>query len=192
MEMNRSGLISELLNASSIRRRALALSKALRGGLNTCCLLVLVLTIGCRQAPTTVSGAVTLDGKLLSVRADQHGKVIFQRVDGHGALAAGTLDPSGHFHLATGSSFEVAPGEYQVAISVSEPLPMKENAESSAKLITPVRFSSTTDSGLRANVKSGENVFSFDLAVEQNEGGSTSPATSPASPEPKGAAQESN
>lgn len=188
--MNRSGLIRELLKAFTVHSRHFVLSKLLRGGLNHCCLLLLVLTFGCREAPTTVSGAVTLDGKPLSVRSDQRGKVVFQRVDGHGALATGTLDSSGHFQLSTGSSFEVAAGEYQVAISVSEPLPMKENAESSAKLITPVKYSSTTDSGLRANVKSGENVFSFDLAVEQNGGGSLSPATSPASPDPKSASHE--
>jgi hypothetical protein len=94
--------------------------------------------------------------------------------------------------LGTGSSFEVAPGEYKVAISVSEPLPAKENAESSARLITPVKYSSTTDSGLRADVKPGENVLSFDMTAESDEGGSISPAASPAAAEPKNAAHEKN
>jgi hypothetical protein len=189
--VNRSRLISELLKASNVHQRLLALSDPLRGGLIGCCLL-LALTFGCRQAPTTVSGAVTLGGKPLSLQSDQRGKVIFQRADGHGALAAGTLDPSGHFQLGTGSSFEVAPGDYKVAISVSEPLPVKENAEASAKLVTPIKYSSTTDSGLSANVKSGKNVFSFDMAVEPGEGGSPSTATSPAPAEPKSAPQKPN
>jgi hypothetical protein len=135
---------------------------------------------------------VTQNGKPLSLKSDQRGKVIFQRADGHGALAAGTLDSSGHFHLATGSSFEVAPGAYQVAISVSEPLPAQENAESSARLITPAKYSSATDSGLRVDVKPGENVFSFDLTAEPDESGSISPAAGPAVAQPKSAAHEKN
>ncbi len=189
--MNRSGLIRELLKASNVHQRFLALSDPLRGGLIGCCLFS-ALTFGCRQAPTTVSGGVTLGGKPLSLQSAQRGKVIFQRADGNGALAAGTLDSSGHFRLATGSSFEVAPGEYKVAISVSEPLPAKENAEASAKLITPVKYSSTTDSGLSATVRSGENVFTFDMAVETDEGSSPSSATSPASSEPKSAPPKPN
>jgi hypothetical protein len=138
--------------------------------------------LGCRQTPTTVSGAVTLNGKPLLIQPAQSGKVIFQPVGGHGAIATGRLDSSGHFTLGTGSSFEVARGDYQVAISVSEPLPAKENAESSAKLVTPVKFSSATDSGLRATVTPGENVFEFDLAGEDTgqvgaEASSSAPVT---------------
>jgi hypothetical protein len=126
---------------------------------------------------------VTLDKAPLSVRPNQHGKVVFQPAAGHGAVAVGVLDSVGHFELSTGSSSEVAPGEYQVAISVSEPLPQQEGAERSAKFVTPIKYSSAADSGLKASVKPGENVVSFNLESSTSEESQPSSTSNGASSE---------
>jgi hypothetical protein len=156
-----------------------ALYRALRTGY---VVTFLVCCSSCRESPTTVSGDVTLDGKALSVRPEARGKVVFQPEGGRGTVSIGELDSAGHFQLSTGSSVEVAPGKYQVAISVVEALPKKENAEQSARLITPARYGSATDSGFHADVKNGEkNVFSFALVSETDEEETSSTGTSPAS-----------
>jgi hypothetical protein len=118
---------------------------------------------GCRETPTSVSGAVTLDGKPLTVASDARGTVLFQAIGGQGTVATGILDPTGHFQLAAGSSSEIPPGKYQVAVTVSQLLPKSDNAEQRAKLITPATYASVQDSGLQAEVKPGENHFDFGL-----------------------------
>jgi hypothetical protein len=120
---------------------------------------------GCRETPTSVSGAVTLDGKPLAIASDSRGTVVFQAVGGQGTVATGILDSSGHFQLAAGSSSEIPPGKYQVAVTVSQLLPKSDNAEQSAKLITPAKYSSVQDSGLQADVKPGENHLDFGLTA---------------------------
>src|SRR5262245_32564979 len=128
-----------------------------------------VTAIGCQEQPTTVSGKVTLDGKPLAIGPDARGTVIFQPAGGQGSMATGLLDPTGHFELATGASTEIAPGKYQVAVSVARLLPPSEQAEQSAERITPARYASASDSGLAADVTPGENRVSFDLASGADE-----------------------
>jgi hypothetical protein len=118
---------------------------------------------GCRKTPTSVSGAVTLDGKPLTVASDARGTVLFQAIGGQGTVATGILDPTGHFQLAAGSSSEIPPGKYQVAVTVSQLLPKSENSEQRGKLITPAKYASVQESGLQADVKQGENQFAFGL-----------------------------
>src|SRR5262245_59216763 len=122
-----------------------------------------VTAIGCQEQPTTVTGKVTLDGKPLAIGSDARGTVIFQPAGGQGSMATGLLDPTGHFQLATGASTEIAPGKYQVAVSVARLLPPSEQAEQGAERVTPARYASTSDSGLAAEVAPGENRVSFDL-----------------------------
>jgi hypothetical protein len=169
--------------------RRFARRNHLRRGLLTFGAVSIVLANGCRPSSTAVSGTVTLDKAPLSVQPNQHGKIVFQPAGGHGAVAVGVLDSAGHFELSTGSSNEVAPGEYEVAISVSEPLPQQENAERSAKLVTPIKYSSAADSGLEANVKPGENVFSFNLESRAGEANSSPPTSSAAPSETTGTPQ---
>ena len=49
------------------------------------CLLVLAAQ-GCQERPTTVSGAITLDGRPLTVSSSARGTVIFQPDGGRAAL----------------------------------------------------------------------------------------------------------
>jgi hypothetical protein len=126
--------------------------------------LLLSITEGCRERPTTVAGVVTLDGKPLTISRDTRGTVIFEPDGGRGTMATGLLDPSGHFNLSVGSSFVVSPGKYQVAISVSRELPKSDQGEEqAAEFIVPRRYASTRESGLRAEVLPGENKLQFDV-----------------------------
>jgi hypothetical protein len=148
------------------------------GRLGTLCVL-LVGSSGCQQSPATVSGSVTLDGMPLAISPDSRGTIAFQPVSGQGSTATGLLDSSGHFRLATGSSLEIAPGKYQVAISVVQLLPKSEGTEQGAKSITPAKYGSGGTSGLQVDVLPTANEFKFDMfsgadqAVE-----TTEPATS--------------
>src|SRR5215212_9559572 len=99
--------------------------------------LLLIVTDGCQQQPTTVSGSITIDGGPLIVPADARGTIVFQPDGGHGTMATGLLDSTGHFKLATGSSSEVAQGKYYVTVSVAQLLPKVENEQQGANLITP-------------------------------------------------------
>jgi hypothetical protein len=140
--------------------------------------LLLIVTDGCQQQPTTVSGRITLDGRPLIVPTDARGTVVVQPNGGHGTVATGLLDSTGHFNLATGSSPEVAQGKYYVTISVAQLLPKVENEERSAKLITPARYASPRESGLAIDVKPGVNQVTFDLVSSTDEGNANSPSSS--------------
>jgi hypothetical protein len=133
-------------------------------------ILLLVVIGGCQERPTTVSGAVTLDGRPLTVPADARGTVVIQPDGGHGAMATGLLDSTGHFNLATGSSPEIARGKYFVTVSVTQLLPKAENGEQGAKLTTPEKYASPRESGLEIDVKPGENQVTFDLVSSTDEG----------------------
>jgi hypothetical protein len=122
-----------------------------------------ILSAGCQQRPTTVSGTVTLDGRQLTIPSDARGTVVFQPNGGRGTMATGLLDPTGHFELATGSSREVAPGKYYVTISVAQLLAKTDQEEQGTRLITPVKYASGSESGLAADVKPGENKLNFYL-----------------------------
>ncbi len=119
---------------------------------------------GCRQPTSTVSGVVTIDGKPMTLASDTRGTIVFQPTGGQGATATGLLDATGHFKLATGSQSDIAPGKYQVAISVIQLLPPTEDSEQAGKRVTPAKYSSAIDSGLQANVVPGENQLKFDLS----------------------------
>jgi hypothetical protein len=150
---------------------------ACTGRLGTVGVLLLGLS-GCQQTPATVSGSVTFDGKPLSIAADSRGTVVFQPVSGQGTTPSGLLDSTGHYRLATGGSSEISPGEYNVAISVAQLLPPAEGAEQGAKRITPAKYASAGESGLKAKVLPGENRLSFDLASNADDHSSTSEAPS--------------
>lgn len=143
--------------------------------------LVLLVAQGCQQVPTTVSGKVTLDGKPLSIASDTRGTVVFQPIGGKGTTPTGLLDPTGHFKLATGSSPDVAPGKYQVAVSVFQLLPKFEQAEQGAKRITPARYATANESGLEADVATGENQFSFNLVTSADNESAGAPIPKPSS-----------
>ena len=127
-------------------------------------LLLMMVCAGCGPTTSTVTGVVTIDGKPLTLASDTRGTVVFQPSGGRGAMATGVLDEAGHFKLATGALSEIAPGQYQVAISVVQLLPPSEESEQAGNRITPARYSSAIDSGLQADVVPGENDMKFDLS----------------------------
>jgi hypothetical protein len=139
--------------------------------------VLLVATTGCREQPTTVSGSVTLDGQPLKVTSDSRGTVVFQPLGGVGTVATGLINASGNFELATGSSNEVAPGNYFVAISVARLTPKTDQTEPSTQLVTPAKYSSARDSGLQTKVQPGANHVKFELNsnANGNEANSTRP-----------------
>jgi hypothetical protein len=148
------------------------------------CLAVLVLAAGCQQRRATVDGAVTVDGKPLSIASDARGTVVFHPSGGEGTTLTGLLDAGGKFRLATGASSEIAPGKYQVAVSIVRLLPKSDEAEQGAERITPVHYASPEESGLEANVVAGENHLRFNLESEaaNEEANETESASSPTPP----------
>jgi hypothetical protein len=111
-----------------------------------------------------------MDGKPLAITSDSRGTVVFQPDGGQGTVSTGMLDSAGHFKLSTGSSAQVAPGKYLIAISVVELVPAKEGVESGGKRVTQARYASANNSGLEATVAEGPNEFTFDLSSDQNAG----------------------
>src|SRR5450432_2642920 len=91
--------------------------------------LWLLVAIGCQEKPTTVTGTVTLDGKSLSIADDARGTIVFQPEGGQGTTVTGIIGAAGIFKLASGASSNVAPGKYQVAVSVVQLLPASEGTE---------------------------------------------------------------
>ncbi len=138
--------------------------------------IVLCVT-GCQQTPSTVSGAVTQDGKPLEVAGDSRGTIVFQPMSGQGTSANGLLDSAGHFKLTSGASLAIAPGKYQVAISVVQLLPRSESGEAGAKRLTPAKYASASTSGLEAEVKQTANEFTFDIKSTADMGTEDAAAT---------------
>jgi hypothetical protein len=136
--------------------------------------------VGCQERPTTVSGTVTLDGRPLAVGSDTRGTVTFHPANGHGTMAIGLIDSTGHFDLATGGSRAVAPGKYDVSVSVVRLLPKVEDVEQGTELVTPAKYVTAHNSGLQAEVTAAtENQLSFDLdsnADDESEDPSEQPA----------------
>jgi hypothetical protein len=136
-----------------------------------------LIAIGCQQKPTTVTGTVTLDGRPLSIAEDARGTIVFQPVSGQGTTATGLLDAAGIFKLASGASSDVAPGKYQVAVSVVQLLPTTEGAEQSAKRISPAKYASANSSEFEANVLPGSNELKFDMLSKADDGAAGPPAS---------------
>jgi hypothetical protein len=149
--------------------------------------LASILCWSCQQTPTTVAGSITLDGKAISIAPNERGTITFQSVSRQGPTATGLLDSQGRFKLATGASSEVAPGKYQVTVSIVQLLPTTEGAEQGAKCITPAKYAAASESGLQADVKPGENKIDFNLVHDADENANPpSPASaSPRSNEPE-------
>jgi hypothetical protein len=132
--------------------------------------LALIGVSGCRETLTTVSGKVTLDGKLLSNTPDARGTVVFHPQGGQGTVATALLDPAGEFNLAVGSSVEIPPGNYDVAISISKAHPQSSDGdEPEPEFLALRKYASVQDSGLQACVSPGENRIDFNLSSQDND-----------------------
>jgi hypothetical protein len=122
-----------------------------------------IVCTGCGNGLSAVSGTVTLDGQPVG-GPGIFGTVTFSRASG-GATGVGTIDQSGHYEIQTGSRNGVEPGAYSVAVSVKrvEP-PANRDALPKATAISPEKYASAAQSGLRADVKPGRNSIDFALS----------------------------
>ncbi len=127
-------------------------------------LSLVVACMGCENTlPATVSGSVTVDGKV--VTGNVAGDVMFHP-DGGGAMAMAPLKSDGTFTISTGATKGLEPGLYNVTVSVVETEPEPPGGYQNAPAQKPVSHSKYGDkdtSGLTAEVKPGQNEFNFDL-----------------------------
>ena len=108
-----------------------------------------------------VSGTVTLDGQPLTT-----GMVSFYPDGGNGTPANGSIDASGRYSVSTGTDAGLAPGKY-IAIVVATKDPPQPYDKTGAEIppipITPGKYSSSTTSDLRFDVKPGPNTIPLSL-----------------------------
>jgi len=146
-------------NESLRRQCAVGLPGAL---LLSSCLLVCVVGCGGDGAKMgNVDGVVLLDGQPLT-----SGKVLFQPAAGQGA--EGTIQPDGTFTMVTeGEGDGVVVGEHQVAIVAyakgSGGRHVPGGPRTTAKPLVPERYLAPGTSGLKCDVKPGDNHPEFKL-----------------------------
>jgi hypothetical protein len=132
-------------------------------------LLIMLMVNGCGRSTATVSGTVTLDGSPVDGRTDLYGTVSFSREDGGGAPAVGIIKSGGRYDLTTGAKDGLEPGNYLVAVSVKKILPPTEaGGLTRPQRLSAAKFAKPEDSGLRAQVKPGNNKFDFAIISERN------------------------
>jgi hypothetical protein len=134
--------------------------------------MLLCLFVGCRETPTIISGEVNIDGRPLKIGPNVRGTVVFQPTSHHGSILNGIIDRSGHFQLAVGSSKSIQPGVYVATVSAVEIEPAQnDNSLPGGRRITPAKYASSGTSGLRVEVKPGENHVILDLESEPADSG---------------------
>lgn len=112
---------------------------------------------------SSVSGSVKLDGKSIGP-----GVVVFAPVGVNANPATGTINANGDYSLLTSRTAGLAPGKYQVSVSVRE---MPANLQPGdrpppGKLLIPEKFASSATSGLEFEVKPGSN--RIDIPLDSN------------------------
>ena len=132
-------------------------------------MLGLPMTAGCGNGLAKVSGTVTVDGEPVASGPNVYGTVTFCRDDGGGASAVGVIDTSGRYTLMTGAQRGIEPGSYLVGVAVKKITPpATRDAMPLATLITPRKYASVTESGLREDVKPGSNTLDFAIASQRS------------------------
>lgn len=127
--------------------------------------LALPVFVGCSDGLATVSGTITLDGQPIAGGPRMYGTVNFYPESGSGVPAVGIIDGSGRYELKSGSRDGVEPGAYLVGIAVKKiTMPTTPEGMPQPTLITPKKYASVTESGLREEVKPGSNLFDFALS----------------------------
>jgi hypothetical protein len=128
-------------------------------------LFCLPLHLGCGGNLASVSGTVTIDGQPVAGSEQLYGTVSFYREQGGGAPAIAIIDGSGQYNLRTGSQAGVEPGTYLVGIAIKKiTASTTPGGMPQAKLISPLRYASVSQSGFREVVAAGANQIDFELS----------------------------
>jgi hypothetical protein len=128
-------------------------------------MLAIPVFVGCGNGLASVEGTVTLDGQAVSGGPQIYGTVSFSREAGGGAPAIARIDEHGHYSMRTGGKEGIEPGTYLVGIAVKKVTPPgTPDGMPQATLITPPRYASVTQSGLREVVEAGNNTIDFALS----------------------------
>ncbi len=124
-------------------------------------LLLLSAMTSCSRSSqeSQVSGVVTLDGNAIGP-----GIIVFAPL-GSGKPATGSIESDGSFMLMTSRETGLAPGKYQVAVSVREvPQNVKRgDRPPPGKLLIPEKYEDSTTSGLEYEVAPGKNTIDIEL-----------------------------
>ena len=157
--------------AQVVRAMAASRCRARCSGMNASrvvFLLLIVATVaGCGDGLATVNGTVTLDGEPIAGGPQMYGTVTFYPESGSGVPAVGLIDQAGQYYVKTGARSGIQPGDYLICIAVKKvTMPKNPDAMPQPTLITPKKYASVTESGLREEVQPGDN--RFDFALESN------------------------
>lgn len=111
---------------------------------------------GCGANVSTISGKVTIDGKILD-----KGDIGFHQAEGV-VVSTTQINQDGSYKI--GAESKTMPGNYKIVIIANEvsigkgpgsvPMPTR---------ITPLAYSSKEQTPLKAELKAGSNEFNFDL-----------------------------
>lgn len=128
-------------------------------------LFAMPLIVGCGSDLASVHGTVSLDGRPIAGGQQTYGTVSFYREGGGGAPAVAIIGESGQYTLRTGGQQGIAPGTYLVGIAIKKiSPPATPGGMPQATLITPPRYASISQSGLRETVEPGSNTIDFELS----------------------------
>ncbi len=121
--------------------------------------------IGCEKAQeSTASGLVTIDGKPLT-----GGSITFISGSRTNARpATGGIKSDGTYRVQIAQSGKLMAGEYVVRVSSRGPsIPHPEGGPPElGELLTPAHYAKTDTSGLRFNIRSGDNIIDIPLVSD--------------------------
>jgi hypothetical protein len=127
-------------------------------------LVGLPLLAGCGNDLAAVSGTITLNGQPVIGSEQMYGTVSYYREGGGGAPAVAIIDSAGEYELRTGGQNGIEPGTYLVGIAIKKVTPSASpGGMPQAQLISPPRYASVSQSGLREVVEPGKNTIDFQL-----------------------------
>ena len=124
-----------------------------------------LLTSGCGNGLSSVSGVVTVDGEPFQVGENVKATVYFQSASGGGAGGVGILNENGEYTLSTGSQNGIEPGNYLVTFSATEIVPSRSKGGTpTGKRVSNPKYASAKTSGLSFEVKRGSNEYNIELS----------------------------
>lgn len=119
------------------------------------------MAVGCGGKPAKVSGAVSVDGKLL----DQ-GTVFFAPAAG-GMRASGIIQSDGSYVIKTNRDTGLEVGEYNVGVVSRELIrPNPGGPPMPGEYIAPKRYGNPKTSGLSYTVEQGSNEINLELSSD--------------------------